>query len=440
MENPNSYKYWYEKAMKSIHPDCFFGSPSRDLERALELNPHHIESWIFLAGIASWSEANDDLIGLIERLIKYEPASDSNNLFQFASEKVLIEDYSMLNVKACGYNTDLSNLLKRLGELFIAGVFYIKKNPRKKGLEYLKMAFSKRSSEREAVIWYIYSLCCSSDENYDNAINYALEAIQMDYDFKSAIYLLGESYYLKGEYNKAMNIINTLIKKDSNFRKALNLRNKIKEVVQNGDIEQDSLYQGQNVSKDELDFLIELEKVFGVSIPVVKSVLTDRYGGVFGFVAKSGHIIELGLSGITEVSLRQIPEAIGLLRHLEILTIRDTYLMDFPESITYLKNLKHLVYSHHPLPYSKLNPNQLPECICSLTSLEILEFGVSSITTLPDCLAHFPKLKKIDISQCYKMGKLSSLFQKCFTEQKSERQRLRILIRRDYPTQKPQQD
>lgn len=441
MENPNSYKFWYEKAMKSIHPDCFFGSAPLDLERALELNPHHIKSWIFLAGIFSWSENNDNLSKLIEKLLKYEPAPDSNNIFQHASEKVLIEDYSMLYVKACGYNTDLRDLLKKLGELLIAAVFYIKKDRRKKGMEYFKMAFSKRSSEREAVIWYIYSLCCLEIENYDNAINYALKAIQKDNNFISARYLLGESYYHNGEYNKAMNVIDILIKKDSNFRKALNLRKEIKLNVQDGDIEQDTLYQGQNVSKDELNFLMELENLFGESIPIVERVLTESYGGVFGFVAKSGHIIELGLSGNTKTSLREIPESIGLLKHLEILTIRDTYeLMKFPESIINLKNLKHLAYSHHPLPYIKLNPDQLPEYICSLVSLERLELWESLITTLPDCLAHFPKLKEINISQCYKMGELSPLIQKCFSDRKSEQPRRRILIRRDYPAQKLKQD
>jgi len=440
MENPNTYKFWYEKAMKSIHPHSLSHLATKDLERALELNPYHINSWIWLAGIVSWSESNDYLIKLIEKLTKLEPATKSNNLFQYALEKVLIEDYSILNVKACGYNIDLHDRLERLGELLIAAVFYVKNDSLNKGLEYFEKALLKRSSEEEGAIWYIYSFLCSQIGKYDSAINHALRAIEKDNNFKSAKYQLGESYYLNGEYNKALNIINILLKQDSKFENAFRLKSKIEEKTQNIATERETLYQGQKVSKIELDFLTELEKIVGEAIPAVGTVLTKRYWGVFGFVAKSGHVVELGLSGHFRLALREIPESIGHLKHLEVLTIQQTYeLMDLPESLIYLKNLKHLIYNHHPRPYSRLDPDQLPYYFCSLTSLEKLDLSDSLITTLPDCLAHFPDLNEINISYCNKLNKLSPLMEKCFYDQQYEHPGRRFLIRQHYPQRMPKQ-
>lgn len=186
---------------------------------------------------------------------------------------------------------------------------------------------------------------------------------------------------------------------------------------------------------------MELEKKLGKPVPVVRTVLTERYGGIFGFVVKSDHITELGLTGNIECSLREIPESIGQLKHLEILSVQQTYeLMDLPETLIYLTNLKHLIYSHYPLPYSKLNPNKLPDFICSLTSLEKLDLSDSSITTLPDCLVHFPYLMEINLSRCLKIQKLPQLIKIYFEDQQNFRPMRRFLIRKDYPQKIPEQD
>ncbi|MHA1985676.1 MAG: tetratricopeptide repeat protein, partial [Promethearchaeota archaeon] len=430
MSNPNDYNYWFQKAMSG---GWFF----EDIQRSLRLNPHHIDSWIHYAGYyASSVSENDKTVEILNELLKYKPKEDdSPSLFDHVMQKVkeyTEDDAPMKKVKPNPPYFDSEYIRRYCGEWLIAVAYYWKYQKFSEAYDALKKAISFPRNKNIAILWYFYLVLNLASEQYTKAIEYGEKAVELDPKFKFAWQQLGKSYFRNGDYNQAINCVEKALKLDIFFESALELKKditlKIEEIKR---LEKKKVfsYQRQQLSKEERDFLLDLEKECEKPIPVISEIKWEDVVPNFGFVVKNGHIIELGLT-LEAHSVKLIPESISNLKYLEILVIKGIHnLQKFPEGLIFLKNLKYLRYEHCPMPYNpSLNPNSLPTIICNLVSLERLHLDESYITTLPDCLVFLPNLNQINI-KCPNLKIIPPVIKEYFEYKEYQRPLRRYLVR-----------
>jgi leucine-rich repeat protein SHOC2 len=411
-----------------------------DIQRSLKLNPHHIDSWIHYAGYyASSIDENDKTVEILNELLKYKPKDDeSPSLFEYVMknvQKYTDDDAPMKKRMPNPPYFDTKYIRQYCGEWLIAVAYYWKNKKFYEAYEALKKAISSPRNKNMALLWYFHLVLNLAKEEYIKAIEFGEKAVELDPKFKYAWQQLGKSYYLKGDYNQALNCIGKALQLDKFFEPALelnkNINSKLEEIKR---LEKKKVfsYQRQQLSKEERDFLLDLEKECEKPIPVISDVNWDSSLPKLGFVTRNGHIVELGLNG-EAMSIIKIPESIGNLKHLEKLSITSLYhLQKFPESIIYLKNLKFLQYEHSVMP---LNPAQelkqgiLPKIICELKSIEELYLGAELIV-LPEELVYSPNLKKIKLSPMQKFEGLPLIIREYFEYQELRMPKRKFLIRK----------
>lgn len=106
-----------------------------------------------------------------------------------------------------------------------------------------------------------------------------------------------------------------------------------------------------------------------------------------GFVVSEGHIVGIGFAYL---NLEELPESIGNVPHLRVLTAINTHLTRLPKSITQLKEL-------HTLELSNNNLDTLPEEINELINLRNLNLSHNGMNSIPN-LHNLHSLQKIDMS------------------------------------------
>lgn len=437
MGNPNDFDFWFQKAMKG---GWFF----EDIQRSLKLNPHHIDSWIYYAGYyASSIDKNDKTVEILNELLKYEPKNDdSPSLFEYVMKKVQVytdDDAPMKKVKPNPPYFDSKYIKRYCGEWLIAVAYYWKNQKFSEAYDALKKAISYPRNKNKAILWHFYLVLYLASKEYNKAIEYGVKAVELDPKFKYAWQQLGKTYYRNGDYTQAISCIDKALRLDKFFEPAIELKKEINlktEEIKKLEKKNTFIYQRQQLSKEERDFLLDLEKECEKPIPVVSEIKWEDIVPNFGFVVKNSHIIKLGLT-LEAHSIKLIPESIRNLKYLEVLIIRGIHnLQRFPEGLIFLKNLKYLRYEHCPLPYNTvLNPNSLPKIICNLRSLEKLHLDKSSITILPDCLAFLPNLNQINIL-CPNLKIIPPVIKEYFEYQEYQRPLRRYLNRIKSPSKK----
>ena len=432
MSDPNNFEYWFKRAMKCISKHAIIGNIFEDLKKALELNPYHIESWIYYAGSAIGD--NNKIVEAVQKLLKYKPRAEiSQNLFDYLLKKVQNYAENDAPLKIPYEESTMNYNLQYGGEWLITATYYWKRREFQKAYDAFKKAFSiSIPSNRDlAIYWYINLVVSLLDKEYDKAIEYGEKAVELDPRFKYAWQQLSKAYFFKENYSNALNSIEKALKIDNNFNLAVKFKEEIDaKIIKIEEPEKDerNYYQRQKLTKEEIDFLIALEKECGKPIPAISKVKWDDPLLKFGFVARDGHIIELGITYEAE-NLKIIPESIKNLKCLEVLSIVNSGLLRFPESVIYLKNLKYLSYDHSKYHTKGLESDLYPEVICNLISLEELKIEGMAITALPECLIFFPHLRKIDISGCYKLAEIPPIFYNYFKYVEFRRPKRCYLIR-----------
>jgi len=185
------------------------------------------------------------------------------------------------------------------------------------------------------------------------------------------------------------------------------------------------IYQGQYISKEERDVLIDLERISGKIIPYIPKIektkkmgellsknidarslypyynsikarvewsqSTDRYLEKkkkkisFGFSVEDGHVVFLKL-----IALEKLPESIGNLQYLQKLILNCYNLYYLPRNIVNLKSLEVLDLTESP------NLRMLPEDIGKLQSLEKLYLS-GSWNYLPESISDLKNLKTLKL-------------------------------------------
>ena len=90
----------------------------------------------------------------------------------------------------------------------------------------------------------------------------------------------------------------------------------------------------------------------------------------------------------SDPGLTELPESIGELKNLKVVTLSGNSIKNIPESILELDNLKELTLEANDLEI-------LPEIITRLTNLESLNLSYNPLRTLPDSFVNLINLKKL---------------------------------------------
>ena len=154
---------------------------------------------------------------------------------------------------------------------------------------------------------------------------------------------------------------------------------------------------GGNIQKEEFITLIrsdfevirELETLIGKKIPPLPSII-EPYSpynekNKFGFITENNRIIHLVLFN---QKLTCIPENIGSLRALRVLSLDVNLLESLPESIGSLQALETLHLCRNSL-------TSLPESFSSLQALKILHLGRNKLESLPESIGSLHSLEKV---------------------------------------------
>ncbi|MFX0011709.1 MAG: hypothetical protein ACFE9R_15455, partial [Candidatus Hermodarchaeota archaeon] len=432
MFKPNDYNFWFQKAMKG-------GRFFEDIQRSLKLNPHHIDSWIYYAGYyASDVNENDKIVEVVNELLKYDPKLDeSPSLIEYVLTKVqkyTDDDAPLKKVSPEPPYFDSKYYRRYCGEWLIAASYYWKKNQISDAWNAFVKAFS--FSRNNAILWYIHLVLNIMKKKYKESIENGEKAVEIDPEFKHAWQQLGKAYLYRGDFNHAIDCNERALELDEFFEPSLKLKDEIKEKLRDiNNLEMLGIfsYQRQRLSKEEVDFLLELERECEKTIPVINEVKWDDTVSNFGFVSKNGHVVELGLN-LEAISIIKIPESIRNLKYLEILSITNLYhLQNFPENIIYLERLKYFRYEPCRLPFYNIqeNPQGLfPKIICEINSIEKLYLREGYSTPLPEELAFLPKLNEIELSPIQKLSDLPPTLIEYFDFQEFETPKRKILIRK----------
>ncbi|UYP44090.1 hypothetical protein NEF87_000375 [Candidatus Lokiarchaeum ossiferum] len=141
-------------------------------------------------------------------------------------------------------------------------------------------------------------------------------------------------------------------------------------------------YQDVPLVIDDYEVLMLLESILNMPVPVVDSAKLN-----FGFVSDEGRIIELGLyyTGIVE-----IPEALVLLKELQLLDLGKNNINLIPEWISYLTNLNSLNLEQNNL-YS------LPIELGELENLSFLDLSHNNLISLPNSIENLFGLQYLNL-------------------------------------------
>ncbi|MHA1732583.1 MAG: leucine-rich repeat domain-containing protein [Promethearchaeota archaeon] len=140
-------------------------------------------------------------------------------------------------------------------------------------------------------------------------------------------------------------------------------------------------YHGTPLYRPEHEVMVELEHLIGEPVPAVGEVEWNT----FGFVAKGGRVVGLGLYSKWLASL---PKTLGNLTSLKELYLPWNKLTSLPETLGNLTSLKIL----------RLNGNQLkslPETFEFPPNLQILNLGDNKLSSLPETLGNLMLLEKL---------------------------------------------
>ncbi len=434
MSNPNDFNFWFQKAMSG-------GRFIEDIQRSLRLNPHHIDSWIYYAGYyASSVNENDKTVEVVNQLLKYDPKPDASpSLFEYVLKKVqkyTDDDAPLKKVKPDTPYWDNKYEKRYCGEWLIVAAYYWKNQKFNEAYDAFKKAISYPRNKNRALLWYIYLVLNLAGKEYSKAIEYGEKAIELDPGFKYAWQQLGKAYLYGGDHNYATNCNERALKLDKFFEPSLKLKDEIKEKIREiKKFRSKNIfsYQRQHLSKEEVDFLQTLERECEKPIPVINEVNWDDAVPKFGFVTKNGHIIELGLNH-EAFSVIKIPESIGSLKYLEVLSITSLHhLQKFPESIIYLNKLKYFRYEHCTMPfnpYQELKQGILPKIIYELQSIEKLHLSGGYLNSFSEKLAFLPNLKEIKLSPTQKLSDLPPVLREYFDFQELQLPTRKYLIRK----------
>jgi len=174
-----------------------------------------------------------------------------------------------------------------------------------------------------------------------------------------------------------------------------------------------------NIRPEQAQVLKDLEKLIGKKIPQVEKLTVDRnpqnnqygldkYGHTFGVTIEGNQIIGLALH---DCGLKKIPDSIGNLTSLRVISLRNNKLDALPNSFKNLESLEMLSLWRNnlttiPEPITAVSSLQelmlqynqlstLPETIMGLSSLKYLNLGSNNLTTLPKSIGSLKSLQKL---------------------------------------------
>jgi len=139
------------------------------------------------------------------------------------------------------------------------------------------------------------------------------------------------------------------------------------------------------INQEQVHFLKDILGKKWKKIPLVDKIEWDT----FGVRIKGDNIIGLGLYNR---NLAKLPESIGNLTSLQVLSLFDNSLTTLPESISDLKSIQRL----------DLNVNKittLPESIGNLSSLQELNLYRNNLTTLPESIGNLSSLQVLSLDE-----------------------------------------
>ncbi|MHA1682192.1 MAG: leucine-rich repeat domain-containing protein [Promethearchaeota archaeon] len=140
---------------------------------------------------------------------------------------------------------------------------------------------------------------------------------------------------------------------------------------------------GTALFKVEADFMDDLAAKIGGYVPRVAKVEWNT----FGFAAKDGHVVQLGLH---RIGLTSLPDTIGNLKSLKYLDLVNNELTSLPDTIGNLTSLQTLWSAGNQL-------TSLPDTIGNLTSLQTLWPPGNQLTSLPDTIGNLKSLDDLDL-------------------------------------------
>jgi Leucine-rich repeat (LRR) protein/WD40 repeat protein len=141
-------------------------------------------------------------------------------------------------------------------------------------------------------------------------------------------------------------------------------------------------YRGIILTDPEFSFLYELEQLLGIPIPIYNGGKTD-----WGFRVENQHIVEFHCSG---KNLPSIPESICELRSLTLLNLKENCICELPKSIGNLQSLTSLDLQSNRIA-------TLPESIGNLQSLTLLNLSENCICELPKSIGNLQSLTSLDL-------------------------------------------
>ena len=160
----------------------------------------------------------------------------------------------------------------------------------------------------------------------------------------------------------------------------------------------------------------DLEELIDKKIPQVEKLSFDRnpqnnqwgvekYGSTFGIIIEGGHIVGMALH---DCGLKKLPDSIGNITSLKVLSLRNNKLTTLPGSFSKLMSLQLLSLWRN-------NLSNIPEPATSLLALQALWVQYNQISTLPDSIVNLKLLRDLNLgSNNFKsipvaIGKLTSL-------------------------------
>lgn len=152
----------------------------------------------------------------------------------------------------------------------------------------------------------------------------------------------------------------------------------------------DRWFQGKIILKEEASILKDLKKFTGKKRLYIFSTLSqaEDYSSKPGIVLDEGHVLYLNLNGC---GLEQFPECITRLSNLIHLIVDDNQIIELPESIGNLNQLQKLNFASNPL-------ETLPErVIGQLIQLKSIDGSYNNLTTLPESIGSLSKLTTLNL-------------------------------------------
>ncbi|MFX1257698.1 MAG: leucine-rich repeat domain-containing protein [Promethearchaeota archaeon] len=166
-------------------------------------------------------------------------------------------------------------------------------------------------------------------------------------------------------------------------------------------------FKGAQIPKIEAKILEDFESLSNKSIGKLEKIEIKRSGDLFsrrynlysyediysygynGFTVKDNHVIEIVFNNSGLISL---PENIGELTHLKILSIENNKLEKLPESLGNLLNMELLNLSRNKI-------KNIPKSLGNLKSVKYLDLGVNEIRILPENLKNLENLEYLDLTR-----------------------------------------